>query len=79
MSTASSPIRSTGCFTVVSGTRANVTFSDSHPGGAGTTWTYTFTGTLNDTDITGTFTLTTTYQNNTAPTVRPFQVRLTKQ
>jgi hypothetical protein len=84
--TALAPIGSSqnhGCCSpnpAVTGSRAAVTFSDSHPGGAGTNWTYTFTGTLNDTDITGTFTLTTTYQNNTpAPTVRPFQIRLTRQ
>ena len=65
---------------VVTGSPSNVTFNDSHPGNAGTNWTYTFTGTLNDADITGTFTLTTTYQNNTpAPTVRPFSIRLTRQ
>ena len=64
----------------MTGSQSNVTFNGGHPGNAGTNWTYTFTGTLTDTDITGTFTLTTTYQNNTpAPTVRPFQVRLTKQ
>ena len=83
--TALAPIGSTqnhGCCNpdpAVTGSRSSVTFNDSHPGGSGTNWTYTFSGTLNDADITGTFTLTTTYQNNTPPTVRPFQVRLTRQ
>ena len=84
--TALAPIGSTqnhGCCNpnpAVTGSRASITFNDSHPGGAGTNWTYTFTGALNDTDITGTFTLTTTYQNNSpAPSVRPFPIRLTRQ
>ena len=56
-----------------------VLIETSHPGNVGTNWIYAFTGALNDADITGTFTLTTTYQNNTPPSVRPFQMRLTRQ
>jgi hypothetical protein len=63
----------------VSGSRASLGFTDSHPGGAGTNWTYQFTGTLNEPGITGTFTLTTTYANGSpAPTVRVFPMTLTK-
>jgi hypothetical protein len=43
----------------VSGTRSNLVFTGSHPSGDGTsTWTYQFSGALNGSTITGTFTLT---------------------
>jgi hypothetical protein len=63
----------------VSGTRTSLSFSGNHPGNAGTNWFYDFTGVLNEPDITGTFTLTTTYQNNSpGPSVRVFPVRLSR-
>lgn len=42
----------------VRGTTGSLSFSGSHPGGAGTTWTYDFVGALSGTTIAGTFTLT---------------------
>jgi hypothetical protein len=51
----------------VTGTTASMTFIGSHGGGAGTNWTYAFSGALNGTVITGTFTLTVTDPAN--PTV----------
>jgi hypothetical protein len=42
----------------VHGTTANLGFTGSHPGNAGTNWTYDFVGALNGAGITGTFTLT---------------------
>jgi hypothetical protein len=63
----------------VGGTPASLSFSGNHPGNAGTNWFYDFTGVLNEPVITGTFTLTTTYQNNSpAPSVRVFPVRLSR-
>jgi hypothetical protein len=63
----------------VGGTPASLSFAGNHPGNAGTNWFYEFTGVLNDTEISGTFTLTTTYQNNLpGPSVRVFPVRLTR-
>lgn len=62
----------------VSGSRASLGFTGSHPGGAGTHWTYEFTGALNEPNITGTFTLTTTYADGAAPSVRVFPMTLTR-
>jgi hypothetical protein len=55
----------------VRGTTANLTFSGSHPGGGGSTWTYAFAGALdgNTRAITGTFTLTVTSPG--LPTINP--------
>src|SRR6185503_17896887 len=44
----------------VHGTAANLTFTGSHPGNAGTNWSYLFTGALNGAEIAGTFVLTVT-------------------
>jgi hypothetical protein len=41
----------------VSGTTASLSFSGSHPGGAGTVWQYDFSGSLNSGVVTGTFVL----------------------
>ena len=53
----------------VRGTAANMTFSGSHPGNAGTNWAYAFTGAQNGAEITGTFTLTVTSPGS--PTLNP--------
>jgi hypothetical protein len=55
----------------VRGTTANLTFTGSHPGGSGSTWTYAFAGALdgNTRAITGTFTLTVTSPG--LPTINP--------
>lgn len=44
----------------VSGTKSSLGFSSSHPGNAGTNWTYAFTGAFNGAEIVGTFTQTVT-------------------
>jgi hypothetical protein len=51
----------------VTGTTAGMSFTGSHPGGAGTTWRYDFTGVLSGDAITGTFTLTVADPSN--PTI----------
>ena len=55
----------------VSGTRASLTFTGSHPGGAGTTWTYQFSGAFTGAQIDGTFTLTESSPNEFATTAFP--------
>jgi hypothetical protein len=52
-----------GCCTPnppVQGTTSSFTWSGSKPGGASTNWTYTFTGALSGTTVTGTYKLTAT-------------------
>src|SRR5262249_54345794 len=51
----------------VHGTTANLGFTGGHSGGAGTFWTYSFTGVLSGGAITGTFTLVVTDPSN--PTI----------
>jgi len=55
----------------VSGTRASLAFNGSHPGGAGTTWTYQFSGAFGGAQIVGTFTLTESSPNEFATTAFP--------
>ncbi|HMD33958.1 MAG TPA: hypothetical protein VKH42_03270 [Vicinamibacterales bacterium] len=62
----------------VQGTTGKMTFNGSHPGNLGTNWTYDFSGALNGSQVSGTFTMTTT--SPSAPIfVRPFPVTLTKK
>ncbi len=55
----------------VSGTRSNLTFSGSHPGNAGTNWTYEFAGAFEGTQIVGTYTLTMRSPNESGQSVFP--------
>ena len=61
----------------LSGTRSGLTFRGSHPGNAGTTWTYQFSGAFNGAQIEGTFTLSESSPNESATV--SFPVTLQRQ